>query len=344
VTHSIAILGTGAWGCTLAQVASDSGNKVKIWGRNSDVVSEINSKHSNQRFLPGVQLPQSIEATSHIEHVFESADAVILAIPAQSLRENLLNWSDFYPTDLPSISTLKGIEVSTHLRMTQVLQEVIGLDQSKVGFITGPNLAGELSLRQPAGAVGASTNPVLSEMIVEIFKTSYFRVYTSDDLLGCELAAALKNVVALAVGIVVGMGFGENTQAMIITRGLNEVTKLGVALGAHPLTFAGLAGMGDLVATCQSSLSRNRSFGEAIGAAGEIGEAMQKYREATGSSTVEGVASAGAVVEMAHLVGVEIPIIESVAEVVAGRISPMKALAILSEISTGAEMDFREPL
>jgi glycerol-3-phosphate dehydrogenase (NAD(P)+) len=340
----VAILGTGAWGCTLAQIASDSGNKVSIWGRNAEVVAEINSKHRNEKFLPGIDLPESIEATTQIEQVFDRADAVVLAIPAQSLRENLLNWKDFYPTDLPSISTLKGIEVSTHLRMTEVLQEVIGIDHSKVGFITGPNLAGELSLRQPAGAVGASTDPVLSEMIVEIFKTSYFRVYTSDDLLGCELSAALKNVVALAVGIVVGMGFGENTQAMIITRGLNEVTKLGVALGANPLTFAGLAGMGDLVATCQSSLSRNRSFGEAIGAAGEIDEARRSYHEATGSSTVEGVATAGAVVEMAHLVGVEIPIIESVAEVVAGRISPMQALATLSEISTGAEMDFREPL
>jgi glycerol-3-phosphate dehydrogenase (NAD(P)+) len=220
--------------------------------------------------------------------------------------------------------------------MSEVLRQVIDIDESQVGFITGPNLAGELALRQPAGAVAASTSRETAKLIATAFKTPYFRVYTSSDLLGCELAAALKNVVALAVGIVVGMGFGENTQAMVITRGLNEVTRLGVALGADPLTFAGLAGMGDLVATCQSSLSRNRSFGEAIGKTGDL----HLVRETLGK-TVEGVASSSAVVEMAHMVGVEIPIIEAVAEVVSGRMSPAEALARLSEIDTGDEIDLK---
>jgi glycerol-3-phosphate dehydrogenase (NAD(P)+) len=334
----VSILGSGAWGTTLAQVASDAGHEPLMWGRNRDVVDEINSSHKNSTFLGDVTLPRTIRATSDIDEAFVEAEVLILALPSQSLRENLEKWKSRYPSDIPSISTLKGIEVSTQLRMSEVLAQVIGLHEEKIGFITGPNLARELVQRQPAGAVGASINPQLAELIVKIFKTQYFRVYTSDDIVGCELAAALKNVIALAVGIVVGMGLGENTQAMIITRGLNEVTRLGVALGATPLTFAGLAGMGDLVATCQSSLSRNRSFGETIGRSGD----SQSVRETLGK-TVEGVASAGAVVEMAHMVGVEIPIIEAVAEVVAGKMSPMKAMATLSEINTGAEIDLSGP-
>lgn len=332
----VSILGAGAWGSTLALVASDAGHDVLIWGRNHDVVDEINSQHTNRGFLGEVRLPPALRATTSINETFEDADLITLAIPAQSLRTNLESWAEQFPRSTPTVSTLKGIEVSTHLRMTEVLRQVIDIDESKVGFITGPNLAGELALRQPAGAVSASTDRECAKIIASAFKTPYFRVYTSSDLLGCELAAALKNVIALAVGIVVGMGFGENTQAMIITRGLNEVTRLGVALGADPLTFAGLAGMGDLVATCQSSLSRNRSFGEAIGQTGDL----HRVRETLGK-TVEGVASSSAVVEMAHMVGVEIPIIEAVAEVVSGRMSPAQALATLSEIDTGDEIDLK---
>jgi len=330
----VSILGSGAWGTTLAQVAADAGHDLLLWGRNKQVVAEINSSHRNTGFLGEIELPQSIRATADIDEAFAQADALILALPSQSLRENLENWKSRYPANIPAISTLKGIEVSTHLRMSEVLAQVIGLEEEKIGFITGPNLARELVRRQPAGAVGASSNPQVADLIVNVFKTPYFRVYTSDDIVGCELAAALKNVIALAVGIVVGMGLGENTQAMIITRGLNEVTRLGVALGAAPLTFAGLAGMGDLVATCQSSLSRNRSFGEMIGQSGN----SSSVRETLGK-TVEGVASAGAVVEMAHMVGVEIPIIEAVADVVSGKISSVRAMATLSEIDTGAEID-----
>lgn len=334
----ISILGSGAWGTTLAMIASDAGHDVVMWGRNGEVVDEINNERSNRIFLPGIQLPDSIVATREIEAAFAHGELLTLAVPAQSLRSNLDTWRPIFPTTVPTVSTLKGIEVATHLRMTEVLLQVIEIEPGLVGFVTGPNLAGELALRQPAGAVAASSELKTASLIAAAFKTDYFRVYTSTDLLGCELAAALKNVVALAVGIVVGMGFGENTQAMIITRGLNEVTRLGVALGADPLTFAGLAGMGDLVATCQSSLSRNRSFGEAIGKTGN----SHLVRETLGK-TVEGVASSSAVVEMAHMVGVEIPIIEAVAEVVSGRMSPAVALAKLSEIDTGIEIDLTGP-
>lgn len=319
-------------------IAADAGHEVLLWGRNGDVVDEINRDHRNEKFLAGVTLPSSIRATSDIDEAFSRVDLLTLAIPAQTLRSNLEQWGDRYPRDVPTVSTLKGIEVSTHLRMTEVLRQVIEIDEGLIGFITGPNLAAELALRQPAGAVAASNDRGTASLIARGFTTDYFRVYTSSDLIGCELAAALKNVIALAAGIVVGMGFGENTQAMIITRGLNEVTRLGVALGADPLTFAGLAGMGDLVATCQSSLSRNRSFGEAIGKTSDL----HLVRETTGK-TVEGVASSSAVVEMAHMVGVEIPIIEAVAEVVSGRMSPAEAMATLSEIDTGEEIDLSGP-
>jgi glycerol-3-phosphate dehydrogenase (NAD(P)+) len=331
---SVSVLGSGAWGTTMAQVLVDAGNSVMLWGRNSEVVSEINSAHTNSKFLPGITLPSSLSATTSIEEALRQPDYVVMAIPSQSLRENLENWQGFFPSDKPVISTLKGIELGTHLRMTEVIEKVLAIDPHNLGLITGPNLASELILRQPAGAVGASTNPELATAISEIFKTKYFRVYTSPDLIGCELAGAFKNVIALAVGMCVGMGLGENTRAMLITRGLNEVTKLGVALGAQPLTFAGLAGMGDLVATCSSSLSRNRQFGEVLGQS----ESYEKARAAV-TKTVEGVSSAAAVVELAHLVGVEIPIIEAVADVVSNTLTPQESVQRLMALNTGAEID-----
>ena len=330
---SVSVLGSGAWGTTMAQVLVDAGNSVQIWGRNANVVAEINSTHTNSKFLPGITLPQSLVATTSIEQSLQ-AEYLVVAIPSQSLRENLENWQKIFPKNKPVISTLKGIELETYLRMTEVIEKVLTIDSKNLGLITGPNLASELILRQPAGAVGASTNPHLADAISQLFKTKYFRVYTSPDLIGCELAGAFKNVIALAVGMCVGMGLGENTQAMLITRGLNEVTKLGVALGAQPLTFAGLAGMGDLVATCSSPLSRNRQFGEVLGRS----ESYENAR-ATVTKTVEGVSSAAAVVELAHLVGVEVPIIEAVADVVSNTLTPQASVQRLMALNTGAEID-----
>jgi glycerol-3-phosphate dehydrogenase (NAD(P)+) len=249
------------------------------------------------------------------------------------LRENLESWKGFFPTTLPVISTLKGIEVETQFRMTEVMQEVLGISKSQLGLITGPNLANEIIMRQPAGAVAASENQEIIDLIVDMFSTNYFRIYPSTDLVGCEFAGAAKSVIALAVGMAVGMGYGENTQGLMITRGLSEVARLGEAYGANPLTFLGLAGIGDLVASAQSPLSRNRSFGEVLGKSGSITKARQQVVK-----TVEGVYSAGAMLELAHRVGVEAPIIEAVSDVVAGTVKPKDALDRLMKVSIKAEI------
>lgn len=327
------VLGSGAWGTTMAQVLCDAGQEVLIWGRNTDVISEINTKKSNAKYLPGVSLPKPMRATNDIQEAFKFGEAMVLAIPAQSLRENMSAWVSTFPQDKPVISTLKGIEANSQLRMTEVVTEILGIPPARIGLITGPNLAGELSLRQPAGAVAASSNTEISQMMVDAFTTPYFRVYPSEDLVGCELAGAAKSVIALAVGMAIGLGLGENTQAMIITRGLSEVARFGDGYGANPLTFLGLAGMGDLVASCGSGLSRNRTFGEALGRSGTMAQARVEV-----SKTVEGVASAAAILELAHRVGVEVPIIEVVSEVVRDRISPSAALARIMTVSMAAEL------
>ena len=326
----ITVFGAGAWGSTLAQVLCDAGNEVLLWGRNAETISEINNQHTNQRYLAGQVLPHELRATTDLDEAFAFSQTYVLAIPSTQLRATLNEWKDRFSADCMIVSTLKGIEVSTMLRMTEIIEQVLG--KHKVAILTGPNLADELILRQPAGAVAASTSQAVADEVRELFRTPYYRVYTSVDLLGCELAGAVKNVIALAVGISIGMGFGENTQAMLITRGLNEVARLCAAHGSDPLSAAGLAGMGDLVATCGSPLSRNRTFGELLGKTGSMEMAI-----AQGAKTVEGVASSGAIVEIAHRVGVEVPVIEAVADIVNGSLSPEQALTRLMEITTQAE-------
>ena len=329
----VTVLGTGAWGTTLAQVLCDAGHEVLMWGRNESVVDEINNAKSNQKFLTGIQLPDALRATGDVGAAFHFGESLVLAIPAQTLRENLRSWKVGFPVGRPIISTLKGIEAETMSRMTEVIIEELDADPSHIGLITGPNLAGELSLREPAGAVAASTSAQVQMLMVDLFTTPYFRIYPSDDLIGCELAGAAKSVIALAVGMTIGMNLGENTQAMIITRGLSEVARFGQGYGANPLTFLGLAGMGDIVASCGSALSRNRQFGEAYGRTGTMEGARAEV-----AKTVEGVASARAIRELAHRVGVEVPIIEVMADAVTGSITPAQAMERLMSVSTLAEL------
>lgn len=326
----VSVFGAGAWGSTLAQVLCDAGNEVLLWGRKEDVVNEINTKHTNSKYIGQNILPSELRATTDLDEAFAFSKNYVLAIPSQQLRATLQLWKPHFTNDCLIISTLKGIEITSQMRMTEVMEDVIG--KHRIALITGPNLADELILRQPAGAVAAATNQATSEEVRELFRTPYYRVYTSVDLLGCELAGAIKNVIALAVGISIGMGFGENTQAMLITRGLNEVARLCAAHGADPLSAAGLAGMGDLVATCGSPLSRNRTFGELLGSTRSMEVALGQWEK-----TVEGVSSAGAIVEIAHRVGIEVPVIESVADIVNGSLTPDAALQRLMEITTKAE-------
>jgi glycerol-3-phosphate dehydrogenase (NAD(P)+) len=327
------VLGTGAWGTTLAQIIVDAGHDVLLWGRNATVVDEMNALHTNEKFLSGIKLPEQVRATTDIKAALEFSDVIIVAIPAQTLRENLKVWAPHLKPGMRLISTLKGIEADTHSRMTEIMASELGISLEDMGLLTGPNLAGELSLRQPAGAVAASTNPQIVDELIELFTNPYFRVYPSSDLVGCELAGATKSVIALAVGMAIGLGYGENTQSMIITRGLGEVARFGIGYGADPLTNLGLAGMGDLVASCGSALSRNRTFGEALGRTGSMSEASILMPK-----TVEGVASARSIRELAHRVGVEVPIIEVVSDVVSGVMTPADAMEHLKTVSLRAEL------
>ncbi len=326
----VTVLGSGQWGSTMAQVLSDAGNHVLMWGRNQGVVDEINTSHTNTKYLDENVLPAGLRATSDIKEAFDYSSIYVLAVPAQSLRENLNLWKPLAAPNALYISTLKGIELSTQQRMSQIIEDVMAT--RNVAIITGPNLAYELILRHPAGAVVAAHTTIVAEKVVKLFATPYYRVYTSTDILGCEFAGAIKSIIALAVGMSIGMGYGENTQAMVITRGLNEVARLSAAHGADPLSAAGLAGMGDLVASCGSPLSRNRTFGEVLGRSGSMAAAREQV-----AKTVEGVASSGAVVQIARSVGIEVPVIEAVADVCAGTLSPMQAFDRLMEITTRSE-------
>lgn len=326
----VVVLGAGQWGTTMAQVLCDAGNHVLMWGRSQELVDEVNNKHTNSKYLDENVLPLGLKATTNLTEAFEYSNIYVLAIPAQTLRENLNSWKHLVAPNALFISTLKGIEVSTMSRMTEIISQV--METENIAIITGPNLANELVLRQPAGAVAAAASLPIAEKVQQLFTTPYYRVYTSVDVLGCELAGAIKSVIALAVGISIGMGYGENTQAMLITRGLNEVARLCAAHNADPLSAAGLAGMGDLVASCGSSLSRNRTFGEVLGKSGSMDIARVQV-----AKTVEGVASSNAILEIAHRVGIEVPVIEAVADVVSGSLTPEQALDRLMEITTKAE-------
>lgn len=326
----VVVLGAGQWGTTMAQVLCDAGNHVLLWARSQEIVDEVNKNHTNSKYLEENVLPIGLKATNSLAEAFDYSNIYVLAVPAQTLRDNLMDWKDLIAPNALFISTLKGIELSTMSRMTEIIHEV--MQTENIAIITGPNLAYELIQRQPAGAVAAATTLATAEKVQQLFTTPYYRVYTSVDVLGCELAGAIKSVIALAVGMSIGMGYGENTQAMLITRGLNEVARLCAAHNADPLSAAGLAGMGDLVASCGSSLSRNRTFGEVLGKSGSMEVAKTQV-----ARTVEGVASSNAVLELAHRVGIEVPVIEAVADVVSGSLTPEQALDRLMEITTKAE-------
>jgi glycerol-3-phosphate dehydrogenase (NAD(P)+) len=298
-----AVLGAGCWGTTFAKVLIDAGGDVTLWGRRPDLMRSIAERHENADYLPGVPLPPVLRATTDPGEALAGAEIVVLALPAQTLRDNLTWWAPAVDRGATLVSLMKGIELGTAKRMSEVIGEVVGCGADRVAVVTGPNLAREIAEGQPSATVVACRDPDRAEAVQRACFTPYLRAYTNADVVGCELGGTVKNVIALACGIAEGMGFGDNTRATLITRGLAETARLGVALGADPMTFAGLAGLGDLVATCSSRLSRNRSIGERLGRGATLAEAQAAVR-----TTAEGVKSCRSVLDLADRVGVEVPI------------------------------------
>jgi glycerol-3-phosphate dehydrogenase (NAD(P)+) len=329
---STAVMGAGMWGTTFAQVLCDAGTPALLWGRRPELTEAVNERHENPYYLPGITLTGALRATCDPAAALAGADLVVLAVPAQTLRQNLSGWAPLLPPGALLVSLMKGIENGTHLRMSEVIAEVTGAGPDRIAVITGPNLAREIAGRQHAATVVACADDAMAKHLQQACHTPYFRPYTNPDMIGCELGGAVKNVIALAVGIAAGMGLGDNTRALLITRGLAEMTRLGAALGADQHTFAGLAGMGDLVATCSSPLSRNRTFGENLGRGMTLADAAPSASQVT-----EGVKSAGPVLELARARSVEMPITEVVAGVTQGRIGVAEAVMLLASRSAKPE-------
>jgi glycerol-3-phosphate dehydrogenase (NAD(P)+) len=307
----VAVMGSGSWGTTFAVVLADAGAKVTLWARRDDLCDEVNQQHRNSTYLGPVALPPSLTAASDPGQVLGGADVVVLAVPSQTLRGNLEGWRTLLAPHAVLVSLMKGVELGTLCRMSEVVAEVARIDPDRIAVVSGPNLAKEIAARQPTATVVASSSPDTAELVAGVASAPYFRPYTNTDVVGVELGGALKNVIALAVGIAEGMGLGDNTKATIITRGLAETTRLGLAMGAHPATLAGLAGLGDLVATCASPLSRNRTLGVALGRGLTLTEAVAAARH-----TAEGVTSCGPILDLARRHGVEMPITEQIVAVV----------------------------
>ncbi len=325
-------MGAGMWGTTFAQVLCDAGTHTELWGRRAELTEAINTRHESPGYLPGITLTPGLHATADPAKALDGADVVVLAVPAQTLRGNLSSWLPLLPPDAALVSLMKGIEHGTHQRMSEVIAEVTGAGADRIAVISGPNLALEIAQRQYAATVVACADETLAKALQQACHTPYFRPYTNPDVVGVELGGAVKNVIAIAVGIAIGMGLGVNTTAMLITRGLAEISRLGTALGADPHTFAGLAGMGDLVATCSSPLSRNRTYGENLGRGRPAAEAA-----ASTSQVTEGVKSAGPVLDLARAHAVEMPITEVVAGVTSGRIDIGQAAVLLASRSAKPE-------
>ncbi len=325
-------MGAGSWGTTFAQVLCDAGTPAVLWARRGELAKAINDNRENSAYLPGITLTDALRATEDPTEALDGADLVVLAVPAQSLRENLADWAPLLPPGALLVSLMKGIELGSCERMSEVIGQVAGAPADRIAVISGPNLAREIAQRQHAATVVACTDAGAAEQLQRACHASYFRPYTNPDVVGCELGGAVKNVIALAVGIAVGMGLGDNTTAMLITRGLAEIARLGAALGADQHTFAGLAGLGDLVATCSSPLSRNRTFGENLGRGMAFADVAAMTQQ-----TVEGVKSSQSVLELARRHGVEMPITEVMVGVVHDGLEVGQAVVLLASRSAKPE-------
>jgi glycerol-3-phosphate dehydrogenase (NAD(P)+) len=316
-----AVFGAGSWGTAFSIVLADAGTDVVLWGRRAELIETIAEKHENPDYLPGIEIPTRVTPTTDPGTALEGADFVVLAVPAQTLRHNLIHWAPLVPANAVLVSLMKGVELGTLKRMSEVIRDVTNASDDRIAVVSGPNLSHEIAERQPAASVVACVDEAVARRLQEACHTPYFRPYTNTDVIGCELGGAVKNVIALALGMAQGLGFGDNAKASAMTRGLAEITRLGVALGARPQTFAGLAGLGDLVATCNSPLSRNRTVGERLGRGMTVAEATASTRQ-----VAEGVKSCEPILGLANRVGVDMPIVALVAQVVRGDLKPEEML------------------
>jgi glycerol-3-phosphate dehydrogenase (NAD(P)+) len=319
-----AVMGSGSWGTAFAMVLADAGTEVVLWAKDPALAEQINLTHQNAAYHPGIELPPTLWATPDPAEAMADTDFVVLAIPSQVLRPNLHAWAPHVPPGAVLVSLMKGIELGTSKRMSEVVGEVAAVEPERVAIVSGPNLAREIMQRQPAATVVACIDETNAKRLQQACLTPYFRPYTNTDVVGTEMGGAVKNVIALANGVAAGLGFGENAQASLITRGLAEMTRFGVALGADPLTFAGLAGVGDLVATCTSPLSRNRTFGVNLGRGMTPAQATEAMKQ-----TCEGVKSCRPILELAVAHGVDMPITDAVVQAVHEGLAPREMARML---------------
>ncbi len=321
----ISVLGAGSWGTAFGKVLADAGRQVTIWARREEVAHDIAHAHRNARYLGEVRLPSALTATADLDRAVAGADAVVLAVPSQSLRENLQLFREVIPAGVPVVSLVKGVEIGTGMRMSELITAVGRIAPERVVVLTGPNLAPEIAAGRPTASVLACVEHRTAARVQTACGTSYFRPYTITDVVGAEIAGTGKNVIALACGMADGLQLGLNTAATLIARGLNELTRLAECLGANPSTMAGLAGLGDLVATCSSPLSRNRTLGARLAA----GDGLEAASAASGGQVAEGVGSCRSVRDLAHRHGVDMPITEGVYQVCYRDLPPSDMIAHL---------------
>jgi glycerol-3-phosphate dehydrogenase (NAD(P)+) len=313
----VAVLGAGSWGTTFAKILTDGGADVVLWARRPELAREITEGRRNSDYLQGINLPVGLRATSRLDLALAGAEHVFVSVPSQSLRENLIQAEPFLAPGATIVSLMKGVERSTGLRMSEVIEQVLPIDPARIAAISGPNLALEIAKEQPTAAVVSSSSLETAHAVALLATTKYFRSYVNTDVIGTEFGGVLKNLIAVAIGIVDGVGYGENTKASIITRGLVEMTDFAVAYGAQPETLAGLAGLGDLIATCQSPLSRNNTAGRLLGQGYSYNDVIAQMQQ-----TTEGLASVSPILELARAKGVDMPIVEQVRQVLAGTLKP----------------------
>ena len=313
----VAVLGAGSWGTTFGKVLADGGSDVAMWARRPELAREISQSKRNSDYLPGINLPRGLWASSRLPEVLDGAEQVYLSVPAQSLRENLRIVRELIPAGAVVVSLMKGVEKGTRARMSEVIRQELGIDSDRVAVVSGPNLALEIAKEWPTAAVVSSDSLDTATLVAMTSTNRYFRSYVNTDVIGTEFGGVLKNLIAVAIGIVDGVGYGENTKASIITRGLAEMTDFAVAYGAKAETLAGLAGLGDLIATCESSLSRNNTAGRLLGQGYSFSEVIKQMNQ-----TAEGLSSVAPILELALARNVEMPIVSQVAEVLAGTLDP----------------------